>query len=152
MSAYLIALTYAAVLSCEASAIERRASTLPQMDWLCFASFTIAFSATNAGSDSLGVDGDNFKKPRIGLKTVEGHTLKIVEYPSDPARRKEYGRVASEITEDFSRSNPVFAWRDDSTSELRLYAFNHADRLLSITRISYVRAPNLSSTQVLTCR
>ena len=129
-----------------------KATVLPSMDWVCFASFTIAFSALPGATSGLGVDGDNLKKPRIQLKTIEGRTLKIIENPTDTARRKEYGHDVSEISQDFSRSNPVFAWNESTDAELRIYGFNLDHRTLSITRISHSRRLNLSSAQVLNCK
>lgn len=127
-------------------------STLPMIDWQCYASFTVSFAPPDSSFQELGLDGDNLKKPRIELHTVAGVILKVIENPSILMTRKEYSVEPYKLTEDFSRKNPVFAWREDLGYQVKIFALNLNDHLLSITRV--MKPPNraLNENEVLVCK
>ena len=117
-------------------------TSLPTIDWACFASFSVAFTGTNPNSQELGLDGDNLKKPRIALRTVDNRLLKVIENPTDAARRTEYAVELFQMTEDFTKKNPVFAWREDKSYQAKIYTFNANDKILSLVHLSNGKALN----------
>jgi hypothetical protein len=133
-------------LCAEASAqpAPRTPTSLPTIDWNCFASFSVAFDGVNPNFQELGLDGDNLKKPRIALRTVDNRLLKVIENPTDPARRTERAVEMSQMTEDFVKKNPVFAWREDKSYQAKIYTFNANDKILSLVHLSNGKALNQS--------
>jgi hypothetical protein len=117
-------------------------TTLPSIDWNCFASFTVGFAGPNSTFQELGLDGDNLKKPRIALRTIDNRILKVIENPTDAARRKEYAVEMFQMTEDFSKQNPVFAWREDKSYQVKIYTFNVNDKILSLVQLTNGKVPH----------
>ena len=127
-------------------------TSLPTLDWKCYASFTVAFAPPGDSYQELGLDGDNLKKPRIELHTVDNLVLKVIESPTTPMLRKEYAVELYKITQDFSRANPVYAWREELGYQVKIFAFNVNDRILSQTLVMKPGVKALNQTQVLVCR
>lgn len=147
----LVAVLLAGGLSDGLAQSPRRANALPNFDWQCFASVTAAFEPPGGKSPDIGLDGDNLKKPRFLLRTVDGHTLKIVESPENAAARKEHGKSASEITADFIGANPVFAWREEIPGQVRVFALNVDDKLLTVSAMTDSGWLKLNSVSTLKC-
>jgi hypothetical protein len=76
-----LALTFAPCLTLAQSG-PKVPSSLPTLDWKCYASVTVAFASRGSNFDELGLDGDNLKKPSIELRTIDNHVFKIIENPS----------------------------------------------------------------------
>jgi hypothetical protein len=127
-------------------------TTLPALDWKCYSSFIVTFAPAGSKFQQLGLDGDNLKKPRIELHVIGNQILKVIENPVIPETRKEYAVDLSKITQDFSRSNLVYAWRDEQDFYAMVYAFNVEDRILSRTRIMKSDVRALNETQVFVCK
>jgi hypothetical protein len=127
-------------------------SSLPTLDWQCFASFTVTFAPPDSKFQELGLDGDNLKKPRIELHVIGNHVLKVIENPTIPEIRKEYAVDLWKITEDFSQQSPVYAWREEQGYQVHIYAFNVEDRILSRTRIRKPEVRTLNENQVFLCK
>jgi hypothetical protein len=134
------------------SQTEPKPGSLPTMDWTCYISFSVSFAPADSIHQDLRLDGDNNQKPRIELHTVDNVTLKVIENAGMPLQRTEYAVDANKITEDFTRRNPVYAWRQELGYEAKIFALNVNDRLLSLTLVMKPpsRAPN--ENQVFVCK
>jgi hypothetical protein len=127
-------------------------ASLPAIDWKCYASLSVSFAPADSIHQDLGLDGDNNHQPRIELHTVDNQILKVVENAWIPSQRTEYEVGLSKITEDFMRNNPVYAWRQELGYEVKIFAVNINDRLLSVTRVMKPPSPALNENQVLVCK
>jgi hypothetical protein len=127
-------------------------SSLPSIDWQCYASFTISFASPGSKFHELGLDGDNLKKPHLELHVIHNQIFKVIENPTIPELRKEYAVELFNMTQDFSRRNPVYAWREEQGFQVKVYAFNVNDRILSRTTVLKPDAPSLDQNEVFVCR
>jgi hypothetical protein len=98
------------------------------------------------------IDGDNLKKPRIELHTINNIIFKVIENPTIPELRKEFAVELSDMTQDFARANPVYAWREERGFQARVYVFNINDRILSRTTVMTPSMRSLNANEVLMCK
>jgi hypothetical protein len=127
-------------------------SSLPAIDWKCYVSFSVSFAPADSIFQDLGLGGDNNKQPRIELHTVDNITLRVVENAGIPSQRTEYAVDLHKITEDFMLNNPVYAWREELGYEVKIFAFNVNDRLLSLTQVMKPPSRALNENQVFMCK
>jgi hypothetical protein len=128
-------------------------SSLPPIDWVCYASSTVSFAPPGDKFQQLGLDGDNLKKPRLELHVLaSGAIFKVIENPAIPEIRKEYRVELSNMTQDFARNNPVYAWREEKGFQVTIYTFNVNDKIVSRTRVMKPDARALDKTEVMVCR
>jgi hypothetical protein len=126
--------------------------SLPAMDWTCYVSFSVSFAPADSINQDLRLDGDNNRKPRIELHTVDNGSLTVIENAGMPLEKTKFEVDPSKITEDFTQRNPVYAWRQERGYEAKIFALNVNDRLLSLTKVMKPpsRVPN--ENQVFVCK
>ena len=129
-----------------------KAKVLPNLDWACEQMFAVAYPLPGAKSDMVGLDGDNYSKPMYELHTVNGQVLKVIEYPKEPARRKEYGVPAHQITVDFMRRHPIFGWSTIDSTETHSYTFDVAHKIFIVSRILESSMLKAGYTTVFSCK
>lgn len=118
----------------ESIALEsKRPPALPALDLNCYKSFGLAFTTLEGPGSELGIDSDNYGKPRYRLRTIGESMLKVIEFPEESgSMRKEYGKTISELSFDLSGRDYIFAWRDNEAMGPRVFAVNQRDRLVSV--------------------
>lgn len=112
--------------------------SLPGVTLDCYQSSVSSIALPEDGNRNLSVDGDNVSppRPRYRLQVVENSTLKIIETPTVPERRTEYGKHIREMIGDFMRKRALVTWReDDSGGGVSLFTLNFEDRLFTIVKI-----------------
>jgi hypothetical protein len=131
------------------AATQRTAETLPAMDLSCFQSYLVSF---NSDAPEISLDGDSLKKPRFQLKSVYGQTLKVIENPTDPQRRTEYGKAAYEIFTDFGGNAPIYGWREEGADATRIFSFRLDDKILSVLDLATTPKSRLDMMRILKCQ
>jgi len=118
----------------ESIALEsKRPPSLPALDLNCYKSYGLAFGTLEAPTGELGIDGDNYEKPRYRFRTIGDSILKVIEFPDESgSMRKEYGKTISELSFDLSGRDYIFAWRDNEEMGPRVFAVNQRDRLVAV--------------------
>jgi hypothetical protein len=131
------------------AATQRTAETLPALDLSCFQSYLVTF---DSDAPEISLDGDSLKKPRFQLKSVYGQTLKVIENPTDPQRRTEYGKAAYEIFTDFGGNAPIYGWREEGPDSTRIFSFRVDDKILSVLDLATTPKTKLDMLRVLKCQ
>lgn len=125
-----------------ASHAQRSPDSLPAVTIDCYQSFAAKAPLPEAPSKEIVVNGGNFETPLIRYRLqVVGKILKIIQDPTRPAFRAEYGKSVWEMTRDFTNSHQIVGWREELPGGImRLFTFDFEDLLLSTVDVTPARS------------